>query len=196
MDEVFSAGVEPGGLKSSQEIKILLCYMLNTVGQPIHRDSVTEIIVAGGMANYFDTEEAIEDLLRLQHLLQTDDRLLAPTVTGQQIGESLSVRVPYTLRERSVKAALALLKRRQVERDNKVDIKRLEDGGYTVTCSVMDQGRTLLQVTLRVADEWQSGQIKEQFLSDPAMLYRGTLGVLTGDAELRRAGSQMVIQLP
>ena len=195
MDDVFAAGVEPGGLKTSQEIKILLCYMLHTVGQPIHRDEITDIIVAGGMANYFDTEEAIEDLLRLQHLIQTEERLLAPTVTGSQIGDSLSVRVPYTLRERSVKAALELLKRRQIEKDNKVDIRKDEDGGVTVVCTVEDRGRPLMQVTLPVADQWQAEQIREQFLTDPAMLYKGVLGILTGDGEIKRAGTQLVIRL-
>jgi hypothetical protein len=189
------AGVEPGGLTNVQEIRILLCYMLHTVGAPIPRDALTDIITAGGMANYFDTEEAIEDLLRLGHLVQTEDRLVATTATGNQIGNSLGMRIPYTLRERSVKAALQLLKRRQVEQDNKVDICKLEEGGYTVTCSVMDGERTLLSVTLHVSDVWQAEQIKEQFLTDPALLYRSNLAVLTGDANMRRAGSELVIKL-
>ncbi len=196
MDEAFTAGVVPGGLKTGQEIKILLCYMLHTVGQPIHRDQLTDIITAGGMANYFDIEEAIEELLRLQHLIQTEDRLLAPTVTGSQIGDSLSVRIPYTLRERSVKAALELLRRRDIEKDNKVDIRKEEDGSTSVVCQVLDRGRVLLSVTLPVADEWQAGVIKEQFLADPTMLYRGVLGILTGDAELKRGGKQIAIHLP
>ncbi len=195
MVDVFTAGVEPGGLNTSQEIKILLCYMLHSVGQPINRDELTDIIIAGGMANYFDTEEAIEELLRLQHLVEGDGRMLATTVTGAQIGESLSVRIPYTLRERSVKAAMQLLKRRQIEKDNKVDIRRTETGGYEVSCSVLDGERTLLSVTLPVTDHLQAEQIREQFLADPALLYRSNLAVLTGDAGLRRAGTQLVIKL-
>ena len=195
MADAFMAGVEPGGLTNVQEIRILLCYMLNTVAAPIPRDALTDIITAGGMANYFDTEDAIEDLIRLQHLVQSDDKLVATTVTGNQIGESLGVRIPYTLRERSVKAALQLLKRREVERDNKVDIRKLEEGGYEITCTVMDGERALLSVTLRVSDHWQAEQIKEQFLTDPALLYRSNLAVLTGDANMRRAGSELVIKL-
>ena len=195
MADAFMAGVEPGGLTSVQEIRILLCYMLQSVAAPIPRDALTDIITAGGMANYFDTEDAIEDLIRLQHLVQTEDRLVATTVTGNQIGESLGVRIPYTLRERSVKAALQLLKRREVERDNKVDIRKLEEGGYEVTCTVMDGDRALLSVTLRVSDPWQAEQIKEQFLTDPALLYRSNLAVLTGDANMRRAGTELVIKL-
>ena len=67
--------------------------------------------------------------------------------------------------------------------DNKVDIRKLEEGGYAVTCSVMDGDRALLSVTLRVSDPWQAEQIKEQFLTDPALLYRSNLAVLTGDAD-------------
>jgi hypothetical protein len=48
---------------------------------------------------------------------------------------------------------------------------------------------------LRVADEHQAAQIKENFLADPSFLYRGNLAVLTGDASLRRAGTQLVIKL-
>jgi len=195
MADAFMAGVEPGGLTNVQEIRILLCYMLHSVAAPIPRDALTDILTAGGMANYFDTEDAIEDLIRLQHLVQTEDRLVATTVTGNQIGESLGVRIPYTLRERSVKAALQLLKRRKVEQDNKVEIRKTEEGGYEVTCTVMDGARVLLSVTLPVSDAWQAEQIKEQFLTDPALLYRSNLAVLTGDANMRRAGSELVIKL-
>ena len=195
MADAFTAGVEPGGLNTTQEIKILLCYMLHTVNQPMRREDVVDIILAHGMANYFDTEEAIDDLLRLQHLVEGDDHRIATTVTGSQIGDSLSVRVPYTLRERSVKAALELLRRRQVEQDNKVYIRRLEEGGCEATCTVEDHGTPLLSVTLRLADEWQAGQIKEHFLQDPALLYRSVLAVLTGEADVRRAGTQLVIKL-
>lgn len=195
MSDVFTAGVQPGGLNTSQEIKILLCYMLRTVNCAMPRDEVVDIIVGGGMANYFDTEDAIEELLRLQHLLTDDERNIATTVTGNEIGDSLSMRIPYTLRERSVAAALQLLKRKKTEQDNKVDIRRLEDGGCEVTCSILDQGKPLLSVAIRVADEHQAAQIKEHFLTDPSYLYRANLAVLIGDASPRRAGTQLVIKL-
>ena len=195
MSDVFSAGVEPGGLRTFQEIKILLCYMLATVQKPVRRDDVTDILVEGGMANYFDIEEAIDELLRLQHLVEGEDRLIATTVTGNEIGNQLSVRVPYTLRERSVKAALRLLRRKEIEKENSVTFRRDEDGRCTVTCTVEDQGQPLMSVTLRVADEQQAKQIREAFLEDPGLLYRTNLAVLTGDTSLRRAGNQLTLKL-
>ena len=82
-----------------------------------------------------------------------------------------------------------------MEKNNKADIRKLEEGGYEVTCSVMDGERALLSVTLRVSDPWQAEQIKEQFLTDPALLYRSNIAVLTGDANMRRAGTELVIKL-
>lgn len=194
MADAFAAGVQPGGLKTAQEIKILVCYMLATVNRPMLREDLTDIVVGAGMANYFDIEDAIEDLLRLQHLTEADGRI-ATTVTGGQIGETLYMRIPYTLRERSVEAALQLLKRREVEQENTVDIRKLDEHGYEVTCTVMDQDVPLLSVTLRVADRLQAEQIREHFLADPSLLYKSSLAVLTGDASLRRAGKQMIIKL-
>lgn len=195
MDEAFTAGVEPGGLYNSQEIKILICYMLHTVHQPMHRNEVVDILISFGMANYFDTEEAINELLRLQHLVEDEEHRIATTVTGSQIGGELSTRVPYTLRERSVQAALELLRRHQVEQNNKFTLKKREGGGYEATCTIQNEGEALLSVTLRLADEFQAAQIKEQFLNDPATLYRAVLAVLTGDTTIRRAGNQIIINL-
>lgn len=195
MDEAFTAGVEPGGLYNSQEIKILLCYMLHTVNQPILRSDVVDVIMTFGMANYFDTEDALNELLRLQHLVEDEEHRLATTVTGSQIGETLATRVPYTLRERSVQAALELLRRREVEKDNKFTVRKLEEGGCEATCTIEDDGKALLSVSLRLTDEFQAAQIKEQFLQDPTTLYRAVLAVLTGDVTSRLAGNQLIIHL-
>lgn len=195
MYDAFTAGVEPGGLNNTQEIKILLCYMLYSVKQPIQRDDLVDILLSRGMANYFDTENAIEELLRHGHLTEGEDKLLTVTNTGGQIGDNLSVRVPYTLRERAVEGALQLLKRHRIEEENKVEIRRLEGGGYEVTCIVLDGERALMSTTLRVADEWQANEVKERFLTDPALLYRSSLAVLTGDTVTARAGTQLVIDI-
>lgn len=64
----LSAGVEPGGLYSPQQIKILICYMLDGAGEPMPRQAVLDIIAGGGMANFFETGAAIDELVRLQNL--------------------------------------------------------------------------------------------------------------------------------
>ena len=193
-NDAFSAGVEPGGLYSSQEIKILICYMLNGAGEPMPRQAVLNIIAGGGMANFFETGGAIDELLRLENLTEDADGRLDLTDTGRQAASTLSGLIPYTLRERSVKDALQLLTRIRRERENTVTMKKLENG-ITVTCTVKDDGAPLLSLSLKVADDLQAQLIREHFLTDPVLLYRSVLAVLTGSAESRRNDTEIVIDL-
>ncbi len=194
MAEPSYAGVEPGGLTTTMEIEVLICYMLKSVGQPIDRDDLSILLVGGGMANYFDTQTALEELIRRGHITETVNAVcIAPT--GEQIAEELSRRIPYTLRDRSVKAALQTLKRREIEHDNPVAIRPLEDGAYAVDCTIRDGERDLLTVSLRVTDMAQAEAVRENFLKDPAVMYRSVMAVLSGDSRVRQAGAQIIIDL-
>ena len=193
IQDAFSAGVEPGGLYSSQEIKILICYMLLGVGEPMERQMVTELIAGNGMANFFETAAAVDELARQGHLTEEEGRI-SLTETGRQVGDTLAGMIPYTLRERSVKAALQLLTRIRREQENTVELEKL-DHGYRVTCTIQDSASPLMSVSLRVADDMQAGLIRENFLDDPTLLYRSLLAILTGDAGMRRADTEIAIRL-
>lgn len=192
--DAFSAGVEPGGLYSSQEIKILICYMLAGVGEPLPRHCVLEILSGNGMANFFEAGAAVDELIRVRHLQEDDQGLLHLTSEGRQAADTLVGMIPYTLRERSVKAAVQLLTRKRRERENQVDIRK-HDTGCTVTCTIKDVDEPLMSLSLRVADDMQANLIKEQFLEDPTLLYRSLLAILTGDASRERQDTRIVIDL-
>ncbi len=192
--QVFSDGVEPGGLRTSQEIKILVCYMLMGAGEPMPRQAVLDIISGNGMANFFETGSAIDELVRLGHLSEGPDDTLSLTETGRQVADTLSGMIPYTLRERSVKSALQLLTRIRRERENTVKIEKLPHG-YNVTCCINDDEYPLMSFTLRVADDLQAQLIRENFLNDPVLLYRSLLAILSGDAGVRVGDSRIVIEL-
>ena len=193
IQEAFSAGVEPGGLYTTLEIKILICYMLLGVGEPMERQMVTELIAGNGMANFFETAAAVDELARQGHLTEEEGRI-SLTETGRQVGDTLAGMIPYTLRERSVKAALQLLTRIRREQENTVELEKL-DHGYRVTCTIQDSASPLMSVSLRVADDMQAGLIRENFLDDPTLLYRRLLAILTGDAGMRRADTEIAIRL-
>ncbi len=195
MSSSFSAGVEPGGLYSPEEIKILICYLLMGVGEPLPRQMVVEIIAGNGMANFFETSAAIDELLHQGHLAEPQPDQLQLSETGKQVAVSLSTRIPYTLRDRSVKSALQMLTRIRRERENRVTMEKLEEGGCLVRCAMLDDEKPLMEISLRVADHLQAELIRENFLNDPTLLYRSTLAILTGDAGMKRADTQIVIDL-
>ncbi len=193
--DAFSAGVEPGGLHSHGEIKILICYMLSGVREPMPRTAVLDIISGDGMANFFDCAAAIDDLVERGNLTEDEGGRITVTPAGRHAAGTLSDMIPLTLRERSVKAAVRLLARQRSERDNAADIAPAPDGGWTVTCTV---GSTapLLTFTLKVGDELQAEQVRERFLDDPLLLYQSIIGLVSGSAAVRHNPEQIVIDLP
>ena len=178
--ETFADGVAPGGLYDSREIKILICYMLLGVGQPFPRQAVLDILTEHQMANLFETSAAIDDLVARDNVREDEDGLLTLTEIGRQAAETLTQRIPYTLRERSLKAAMALLARARYERETKVDIVPLEPG-FSVTCSIDQTEHPMMSFTLRVADKMQAEMVREHFLNDPTAFYRALISLSTGD---------------
>ena len=191
--DAFSAGVEPGGLHSRHEIKILICYMLIAAGEPMPRGDVLDIICGGGMANFFDTSAAIDELLKLGNLREHPDDTLTVTDTGAHAADTLADMLPYTIRERSAKAALQLLALRRNEQENQVNIQKT-DAGYTVTCTVGNDEAPLLSFTLLVADDRQAELVRDRFLHDPLLLYQSVIAVLTGNARFE-TNERIVIDL-
>ena len=176
----FSDGVRPGGLYDSREIKVLICYMLSGVPEPLSRDTVIEILTEGEMANLFEISAAIDDLTARGNLAETDGGLLTLTESGRTSAEQLYDLIPYTLRDRSQKAAMKLLARARNERDADVVITPL-DVGYSVKCSIDKTDVPMMSFTLRVTDETIAKAVRERILDDPTAFYRALIALSTGD---------------
>ena len=176
----FSDGVRPGGLYDSREIKVLICYMLAGAPEPLAREAVTTILTEGEMANLFEISAAIDDLVARGNLAETDDGNLRLTAGGRAAAEQLYDLIPYTLRDRSQKAALKLLSRARNERDAVVVITPL-DTGCSITCSSDKADPPMMSFTLRVTDEPVAKAVRERFLDDPTAFYRALVALATGD---------------
>lgn len=176
--DAFDAGVEPGGLHSHREIKLLVCYMLAGVPEPMSRESIFTVLCGHGMANFFDISTAIADLLSLHNLKEDEDGRLTVTDVGRDAAMTLKDMLPFTLRQRSVAAAKRLLTRLQNERENHVTIKK-EELGCTVTCVVGNTEAPLMSLSLLVGNEEQAEAIRERFLCDPLSVYQSVIDAVT-----------------
>ncbi len=192
MGATFSAGVDYGGLRSMEDIKLLVCYLLYSVKEPVPRPMILEIISGNGMANFFDTGVAMDKLIELGHIAESGSGMLTITNTGTEIAEVLSTTLPFVLREKSVKIALTLLSRMHKQKDTNVEIVKTETG-YNVTLELTEGGGTMLKVTVATVDSLQANAIKENFLEDPALLYRSTFAVLNGQTEWDENGKLTVL---
>ena len=183
--DAFNEGVEVGGLRSKNDIRILLCYLLCGVNAPLTRDDIISVMYENGFANYFEVIDALSGLTAAGSIDQTDMKpeTYRANARTAEISRRLNSILPNTIRERAVACALNLLSAAKIERENKTEIRKVENG-YCVECHVSGGDSDLMSFSLYVPDFAQARLVQRKFLLNPAAFYRMILALSTGNLEL------------
>ena len=179
--DAFDAGIELGGLRNRDDIRLLVCYLLKAIDKPIEKEQLNNALLENGLANYFEISQAITELLSngaIDMLIIDDEECYKILPRGKEIAENLEMTLPKTVRERAVNSAIKLLTLKEVERENRIDVEKVEDG-YNVTFSLMSGNDELMKLTLLVGDSMQVESIKKNYLEDPIKLYSSIITALT-----------------
>jgi len=180
--DAFTGGVDPGGLWVQNDVRILICYILASVQAPLAQEDLCRIVQGKGLANYFETGDALAALERLGHVRREGEGYTV-TETGREIAARLDAELPVAVRDKALEAALTLLAEAQARREHKVEVEDLPNGCQT-TCRIGGGGGTdLLRVSLYVPDRAQAQLVEERFYQNPDRIYRLVLAALTGDLD-------------
>lgn len=173
----FEDGVADGGLRDLGQVKILICYMLQSVGGSLPRHLLDQALQSDGLCSFWNISAALSGLKEngmIEEINEGDMVGYAITPSGKACAAELETAVPFAVRERSVMRAAALLKKAKAVKENKISIAKTDDG-YTVSCTIPDRNMELMTVRLGVSDSLQANLIKEKFLEDPAKVYQKVL---------------------
>ena len=145
--DTFDEGINPGGMRSKNEIKTLICYLYNSVKENIDKGIVIQAILKQGLANYFETSSAFDDLVTNGNLVPADDehKTYALTENGVEIAKQLDSILAYSIKEKAYACAVKLLAVKKNEIENKVDIVK-NSNGFTVKCSVSGGDMDLMKL--------------------------------------------------
>ena len=183
--DAFSAGVDPGGLWHKNDIRILLCYILASVGAPLARQDLTKIIQEKGLANYFEVEDALATLMTQGNVSQTEEGFFTITPTGKEIADNLDATLPLSVRDKALEAAFTLLSEARAQRENRVETQKTKQG-VQVTCHISGGDMELMSISLYVPDRARAKMVQDRFHRDPEGGYQLVLAALTGDNDLAR----------
>ena len=168
--DAFDEGIELGGLRNRDEIRLLICYILRAVDAPISKQNLNDSMLQDGLANYFEINQAISELLKNgtidMDIDENGEELLTATEKGKDIADTLETSLPKTVREKAVNSAIKLM-------------TLAPGGGYYVTFSLMNGDEALMKLTIFVADSMQLEAVKNNFLNDPVKLYSSIITALT-----------------
>ena len=179
-NDALAAGVSRiGGLFGTADIRILICYIISSIGEPVPGRLLADILHYEGIANCFEVNDSIAALLKngqLSLVDECDDTYIA-TESGKSIAETLKTSLAISVRDRAYTAALKMVARFKNAKENDIKISK-EDGRTFITCSAIDNGQPFMTVKLLVGDEEQAPFIKNRFLNDSS-IYSKIIELLT-----------------
>lgn len=167
--DAFSAGVEPGGLRNTTQIKILITFVVSRLKEPIKDTSLFEALQIHGLANYFEATQALDELLTNGNLTEADGMLYI-TPKGELSVSELAEELPRSVKETALADAINLQLLEKREGENTVEIEPV-DNGFNVTFKIIHKNSVLMSLTVYAADAEQAQMLKHNFLKDPSRLY-------------------------
>ena len=165
-----------GALNYRAEIKILICYILSALNEPVPETELTQVLHYEGITNYFDASEAISELIKNDCIIEYNGGFVV-TEKGADLAETLKQSVALTVRERAIKVVARMMARRRHEKETDIEITKSERG-YNVSLNIVEGDYSLLKLSLNVADEISANFIKERILEDPSYVYAGLIELL------------------
>ncbi|MBQ7004998.1 MAG: DUF4364 family protein [Clostridia bacterium] len=180
-NDAFSMGVAPGGLKDRADIKLMVCYLLKNLNKSLTRTQINEILQKHGIANYFEINGAVSDLVSTGQVtseLTDDDELITITAKTELSVALIERDLPRSLREKAINAAVGVLQRDRIKKESRVTVEPCNEG-YHVTFTVTDMGTQLLKITVYVADERQIEIVKRNFYDNAVNIYSDVIASLT-----------------
>lgn len=167
--DAFSAGVEPGGLRNTTQIKVLITFIVGRLKEPISSDMMLETLQVHGLANYFEATQALDELLANGNLTDTEGKLQI-TPKGRLSVAELSDDIPRSVKETALADAINLQLMEKREGENSVEIEPTKNG-FNVTFKVTHKSNVLMSLTVYAADLEQAQLIKHNFLKEPSRVY-------------------------
>lgn len=183
--DAFTAGVNPGGLRSTTDIKILICYIISSIKPGISKNDIVMSLQESNLANYFEITDAfsyLESTGSIQPAAENRD-IYTITDNGEIIANQLVTALPISIREKALLAAVNLMAKVKRETENTVTIEPTENG-YLVNCNISGGDISLMSIGMYLPDKLQSAIVQENFQKSPGIFYECILALLTKDYDL------------
>lgn len=180
MENNIIAGVPIGGMTDKYDIKILVCYLIDSLKKDISRQELNYIFTQHQYVNYFSFCEALSELLQSGHLTANKtefDEVYSLNKIGFETSEKLRYSLPSSFREKILKTAMEFLARIKRENENEVQISSYKNG-YKVSIIIHDTDFDLMKLELFAPDMLQSEKIKDNFLENPTLFYQTVISSL------------------
>ncbi len=175
--DAFTEGVDAGGLRSKKEIKLIIEYLVLYLNDSVTSDVVIEALTGSALANYFETTQAVDELVTSGNLTRGENNELTITKKGSDSLKELMDGIPASVREAAMTSASVIqLRNRNEGAANAAIVKNGE--AYEVVCKIMHKDTVLVELKLHADDYTQASKIKKSFVESPEKIYEAVVSLL------------------
>lgn len=178
----FNNGVAPGGLRDKEQIKVLICYLMDNTDTAISMDFICGVLQKCGAANYFEASEGFGELTANGQLEADgkDAQTYRISESGRFIVKNLADELPASVKDRTLEKYRQALRQRDIKQDNEVKLKTKNSRSY-VECTVNDGKNQLLQISMYAPNAEQASVVKNVFYNNTDVIYQAVVALMTGD---------------
>lgn len=176
--------IVPEDIFESGDLKILICYMLTALGEPLPATELSQLFHYEGIANYFDTQTAIDNLQKDGYIKETSKDMFMADDKGIDLSNTLKDSVSAVLRTKVYNAVVKMLTRYKAERDTDLTITKCQSG-YTLTYKVMGGEDAMLSFSITLPNMSQANELKDKILKDPKYYCDSFINLLTEDISFK-----------
>ena len=176
-NDAFTAGVRPGGLTNSTEIRLLLCYLVKNAG-PISRKEIEDALMEEALVNYFEIGSCLDDITKQKLVTLANDRYTI-TDKGRKVAQELAYDLPRSVRERAVAAVLRSQTWARKEAEYSARISEKADGHCTIRCTIKALDQELFCLNIGTPDRLSAEVVKKQFILKGNEIYQMLITKLT-----------------
>ncbi len=177
-NQAITAGVRVGGLTDRTEIKILLCYLLAELKQPITQNQLIECVCGQELVNYFEMQSALQHLLD-NNLIKEDENGFSILPEGKDIARQLESVVSTTVKRYAYTMAVNILQYEALKKQHKIEITPVDGGGYNLHCSIEDDKFTIFSMDIVMPNKESAEFAGQQFILKGRDMFKCVLGVMT-----------------
>ena len=177
-NNAITAGVRVGGLTDRTEIKILLCYLLAELKQPITQNQLIECVCGQELVNYFEMQSALQHLLD-NNFIKEDENGFSIMPEGKDIARQLESVVSSTVKRYAYTMAVNILQYEALKKQHKVTVSPVDGGGYNLHCSIEDDDFTIFSIDILMPDEKSAEYAGQQFILKGQDMFKCMLGIMT-----------------
>ena len=166
------------------ENKVLILYILNKIDRPVSNDELLQLVLSIEDMNYFYFQQFLLDLLE-NNYIETykennfSEQIYRLTTSGKDALELTKDLIPGIVKlkiDSTIKGEL-----QDIEEEISIisEFTPEDDGGFIVTCKIIEHNKTIFEVSTFAASREQAKFISDNWKENAVDIYPNIINLLT-----------------